>query len=127
MKYLKKIFESSKVDDMIVYIDDCFVDFLSPLVRDMYADTEFDYDQETYNISVKIKSHRENNRKEAGWDSRNIIKFLDTVDTLKESSILVEECIDKVKVKYPNIDYTVNLETDNSIHNLFINISFFLD
>jgi len=44
MKYLKRIFESNKMDDMKKYIYECFVDFL-----DENAEAEFDDDQDLYN------------------------------------------------------------------------------
>lgn len=122
MKYLKSIFESNEMDDMKKYIYECFVDFL-----DENAETIFDEDQDVYAVVIKIKSFREQNRREAGWDNRNISNFITTIDRLKEASTLIEECIEKVEIKYPNIEYSISLDNkSNSIHNLFINVNFYL-
>lgn len=122
MKYLKRIFESNKMDDMKKYIYECFVDFL-----DENAEAEFDDDQDLYIIKIKIKSFRETNRREAGWDNKNISRFTTSIDRLKEASTLIEECIEKVQIKYPDIEYSISLETNNnSINNMFISVPFYL-
>jgi hypothetical protein len=122
MKYLKRIFESNEMDDMKKYIYECFVDFL-----DENAEAEFDDDQDLYIIKIKIKSFRETNRREAGWDNKNISRFVTSIDRLKEAATLIEECIEKVQIKYPDIEYSVSLETnENSINNMFISVPFYL-
>ena len=122
MKYLKRIFESNDMDVMKTYIYDCFVDFL-----DEDARAEFDEDQDTYEIIIKIKSFRENNRLAKSWDNKNIERFITSIDRLKEASTLIEECVSKVQIKYPDIEYSVALETnENSIHNMYIHVNFYL-
>jgi len=50
-----------------------------------------------------------------------------SIDRLKEATTLIEECIEKVQIKYPDIEYSVSLETnDNSINNMFISVPFYL-
>lgn len=124
MKHLKRIFEDynhKKVGEMIKYITDCFVDLF-----DEGAIKDFDDEEDLYEIKIEIKSYREN-RREAGWDSKNINNFINTIDLLRDTSILIDECIEKVQIKYPDIDYTVSLDNrDNSIHNLYINVTLYL-
>lgn len=128
MKYLKKFtedlenFEINEMEVMKKYIYECFVDFL-----DNNGEEEFDDDQDLYIVKIKIESFREKNRKEKGWDNKNISRFVTSIDRLKEASTLIEECIEKVHIKYPDIEYSVYLETnENSINNMFIKTSFYL-
>lgn len=122
MKYLKSIFESNEMDDIKKYIHECFLEFI-----DEGAQAEFDDDQDIYTINIKVKSYRESNRKEAGWDGNNIERFTNTINTLKDITTLIDECLEKVKIKYPYIDYSISLDdNNNSIHNLFIKANFYI-
>lgn len=114
MKYIKK-FESStsKKEDTIDYINECFIDII-----DRGATTESD-DYESifeYSLSINVPYN--------GTEERNIKDIIKLSDDIKENLLEVENCINKIKILYPNIKYICDLvqDTNNSDAVVFDNI-----
>jgi hypothetical protein len=85
------------------YIDMCFVDFLD-------AGAKTKYDKETgklYRIKIKLREKHES------WEPHNIKDYIKFAKKLEQITLQVEDCLNKVKIEYPDIDYSVFLESKN--------------
>ena len=90
MKHLKRIFETNK-DDLMEYIKMCFVDLLDD-------GNEFDISEDYCRLQIKL-----------------VEKIEDTIESVSELGSKIVETTDiisgsmeKVKLEYPNIKYSVH-------------------
>lgn len=82
------------------YIDMCFVDFL-----DTGAKTK--KDGKLYRIKIKLREKHES------WEPHNIKDYVKFAKKLEQITLEVEDCLNKVKIEYPTIDYSVFIESKN--------------
>lgn len=103
MRYLKK-FENSSEDDREVimdYIDECFINLIE-------SDGEVDNDEDAgeYVLSIDISYN--------GSEQNNISDIVNLSNRVNEKLLDAENCIDKVKLQYPDIKYMANLVQNNN-------------
>ncbi len=110
MKHLRKFNESKS--DFIDYIKDCFVDFL-----DLGSESDSGEDsngRQYYEIFINLPGV---SKKNDYWDFE---KRKTLEDNLKHAEQLVEfykdidNCIDKVKIKYPNVETHFDIEKEGN-------------
>ena len=129
MRHLKRIFESIEELDTD-YIEMCFVDFI-----DQGCEIEVDTDEEDGRkyielmpdlpgIELKNDKFINNNKSETLDDvlksSKELYDFYDAINT----------CIKKVKIRYPNIEITFDIEKegyeDNNFFDAYLHLLFML-
>jgi hypothetical protein len=92
------------------YIDECFAEFLD--------NTEFEKDEEMYRLFIPaVKSDTQR-----GFDNRNDIRFLKTIEMAREIILDVQVCLEKVKLRYPDIEYMIDLGDDACSRNFNIEV-----
>lgn len=106
MKHLNRFNESTigpnpKVDKIDTeYIDMCFVGFLD-------AGAKTKNDGKLYRIKIKLREKHES------WEPYNIKDYVKFGKQLEQTILEVEDCLNKVKIEYPDIEYSVFLDSKN--------------
>lgn len=103
MKHLQK-FNEKKNSKIIEYIDMCFLDFL-----DEGAKTK----QQTFGSDVLYKIKIRLREKHNNWEPNNIKEYIELGRKIEQISLDVEACINKVKIEYPDIEYSVFVSKEN--------------
>lgn len=128
MKHLKRIFESTEELDTD-YIEMCFIDFID---QGCEIDVDTDEDGRKYiELMPNLPGIEYNQVK---WTNKNKRNTLD--DVLKSSKELydfydaINTCIKKVKIRYPNIEITFDIEKegyeDNNPFDAYLHLLFML-
>ena len=113
MKHLKRIFESTEELDTD-YIEMCFVDFI-----DQGCEIEVDTDEDGRKYIELMPNLPGIEYNQLKWTNKNKRNTLD--DVLKSSKELydfydeINTCIKKVKIKYPNIEITFDIEQERDM------------
>lgn len=117
---LRKFNENLNVLD-IEYIENCFIEFIYDHNKDNYIEksdnefhiqiffTEFEKDYNEYYLRSlnKVEEH-----------TRSILKIYENIN----------ECIDKVKLKYPNVNIKFEFSNNNDVNYHYVNsIGIFID
>jgi len=116
MKHLKK-YNESKEEDIINYISDCFIEFIDTGAEVKYNPKRPNYN-ESYTIIIKVPDC---------WFSsgHTLIDNIKSTETLLEFYKDIENCLEKVTIKYPNFKQVYTTNNDGHIKEieiLFINI-----
>jgi hypothetical protein len=100
MKHLKKYNESIQIDEFIEYVKDCFIEFQDDSKYDFSISLPTDDDKKNTYCIIKIDiipSPIERDR------LYSISKLVKNFESLNEFYLNVENSIDKVKTKHPEI------------------------
>lgn len=82
------------------YIDMCFVNFLD-------AGSKTKKEGILYKIKIKLRG------KHSNWEPYNIKDYVELAKKLEQVTLEVEDCLNKVKIEYPNIEYSVYIDNKN--------------
>jgi len=82
------------------YIDMCFVNLLD-------AGAKTKNDGKLYRIKIKLREKHES------WEPYNIKDYVKFGKQLEQTILEVEDCLNKVKIEYPDIEYSVFLDSKN--------------
>lgn len=94
MKYLKKINETYKEENVVKYIEQCFISFL---------DNGESFNTETYGIGQNIRMVMLIDISEQiDTDINGLLEFSDNLHT---TSLEINDCINKAKIEYPDAEY----------------------
>jgi hypothetical protein len=113
MKHLKKYNENKQEDFNIEYFNDCFIEFID---SGSWSEIGDDYgDGRTYYeiiINLPGVHHKDGiwSFKKENTLSGNLKYAEELVEFYKE----IENCIEKVKIKYPNIEIDFNIEKEDN-------------
>lgn len=99
MKHLQK-FNEKKNSKIIEYIDMCFLDFLDAGAKTKQSDILY---------KIKIRLREKHNK----WEPNNIKEYIELGRKIEQVSLDVEACIYKVKIEYPDIEYSVFVSSKN--------------
>ena len=78
------------------YIDECFLDFIDEGVY-------FERDCEVYFMDIPMYSYD-------GTKTNNVNEFTSILEKAYNNSLLLQSCIEKVKVKYPELNYIISMD-----------------
>ncbi len=92
------------------YIDECFVEFID-------MDLKFERDVEVYNMSIPMYVEKD--------EVNNISNFTTMLEKAYDNSQQIQECIEKVKMKYSDIEYSISLYRDK--RSTYIDVCFIID
>lgn len=119
MKHLKK-YNESKDDVDIDYIQDCFIEFKDDPIYKYELE-----DNEDYLISIGVDILPTPRKVESEYKISELVEFS---KKLYEFYLDIENCIDKVKLKYPNIKYFceegIYTEKNNNLNRRFLWVRF---
>lgn len=107
MKHLNR-FNENKNELDTQYIDDCFVEFKDKGYTFKMNENDGIYTLDTYFMRLDVGR---------GYSSKNVNDLFAFVDEMRTNVDEVKYCIEKVKLKYPNIRYEVFLfnEDDSEV------------
>jgi hypothetical protein len=113
MKHLRKYNEDIESDlQGIEYIKNCFIDFI-----DKGALIEIGDDNEYIQIIINLPGISNNN---GSWENNN---SLDTIEERiefheisKEFYLDVDNCVNKVKIKFPNKEFNFEIDEEDDGH-----------
>lgn len=110
MKHLKKFNEDVEIDDRKDYFDSCFIDFIDKGAigygQEFERDEEDDdIDEYKYDIVMRVP--------DCWFDSGHTLeKNIESSKILTEFYLDIENSIDKIKLKYPNIEIIYTTSQD---------------
>ena len=115
MKHLRK-YNESKEEFNTKYLDECFVEFI-----DSGSETETDDDygdgRKYYEISMNLPGVQYKNGQWILNKEDTLLGNLKYAEELLEFYKEIENCIEKVKIKYPNIEIKFNIEKESNTKN----------
>jgi hypothetical protein len=110
MKHLRRIFESKEQFDT-KYLDECFVEFIDSGAEtesgDDYADS-----RNYYEIFMNLPGVHYKNGEWVFNKENTLSGNIKYAEELLEFYKEIENCIEKVKIKYPNIDIEFDIEKE---------------
>lgn len=118
MKHLKKFIESDiNTKALSEYIDSCFVELL-----DINTSYKFKHRINSGMIilsymEIPLKFRIKNNITidKGSSDLSNVNSIIELGDKIKKYSLIIDECISKVYIEYPDIEYGINIANDSTI------------
>ena len=110
MKYLNKFNESTigtkEID--LEYIDMCFVDFIDDGFKFEFVRKDNNQAADHYELNIKLRD------KHRVWEPNNIDDYVDLSDKMREIFHKIKECVEKVKIQYPDLEYSVGINKKSS-------------
>lgn len=110
MKYLNRFNESTtgpkEID--LEYIDMCFVDFLDDGFKFEFVKKDTSRSEDIYKLDIKLR------KKHRLWEPNNIDNYVDLSDRMREIFHKIKECVEKVKIQYPDLEYSVGINKKSS-------------
>ncbi len=110
MKYLNKFNESSidpkEID--LEYIDMCFVNFIDDGFKFEFVGKDKNQSLNHYELNIKLRE------KHQVWEPNNIDDYVDLSDKMREIFHKIKECVEKVKIQYPDLEYSVGINKKSS-------------
>lgn len=136
MKHLRKFNErinSNKLDHD--YIKNCFIEFVDKGTEIETEDRNDSYDDDylndgiysimnIYDEEIEVKSFSQiRNMEGPELDDTTIESFIKQSRELTEFYLDIENAINKVRLKYPDIEYEFNVDVDESQYEIIFYIS----
>lgn len=118
MKHLRKFNEGTNSELDHEYIKNCFIEFID---KSAYVETEFDNDYEDgdgiiniYGEEIDVKSFIKMIIEGPKLKGVTIESYVLQSKELVEFYLDIENSINKVRLKYPDIDYEFNVNIDDN-------------
>jgi hypothetical protein len=112
MKHLKKYNENKKDFD-IQYFNECFIEFIDSGSESEIGD-DFGDGRKYYEITINLPGAQYKNGSWSFKRESTLSGNLKYAEELVEFYKEIENCIEKVKIKYPNIEIDFNIEKEDN-------------
>jgi len=114
MKHLRKYNENQKFEFDEEYIKECFIEFFDdPNKYDVYEEADITNEYIEHGLGINCPDLEIYNTHETTY---NVSDFIKISEELTEFYKEIEVCIEKVKIKYPDVDvvlYQQNYDKNN--------------